>query len=354
MACLSGRSAVDRDVQRSMTASGTPASSGVIDVHTHAIPPQLPQFGRRYAGSWPELVETGPCTADILLGGAHFRSVTDQCWNSTRRLQDMGQDNVARQVISPIPITFSYDLDVNGVVELSRAQNEWIAGVARDYPAQFTGLGSVPLQDPRRAAEMVSEVMFDLALAGIEIGSNVQGRNLDDPALDDFFAACAETGALVFIHPWQVLGASRLQSWGLAHSIGMTAETATAAASLILGGVLDRHPTLRVLLAHGGGAFLAMLPRIDRIWECVPDFAGQSGRPSLYVDRFYYDSLLFDPGAVAALIARVGADHVVVGTDYPFVVAERPAGAAVYAAKLPESVTAAVTSTTARTMLRLK
>jgi aminocarboxymuconate-semialdehyde decarboxylase len=332
-------------------AVGDPA--GIIDVHTHGLPRRLPHFGRRFAGSWPELVETGPCTADILLGGQHFRSITDHCWDPSRRIDDMAADGVVRQVISPIPITFSYGLNADGVADLSRVQNEWIADVVRTHPSQFTGLGTVPLQDPARAAEMVREIMCDLRLAGIEIGSNVEGRNLDDPALDPFFAASAELEALVFVHPWQVLGSDRLKKYGLAHSIGMGTETAVAAASLVIGGVLDRYRTLNVLLAHGGGAFLSLLPRIDRIWDRLPEAAGSVGRPSSYVTRFYYDSLVYAPEAVAALISRVGSDHVVVGTDYPFAIAERPAGAALRAAALSASVTAAVSTQTAASLLRL-
>jgi aminocarboxymuconate-semialdehyde decarboxylase len=322
-----------------------------IDVHTHGLPREFPNFAQRFGGSWPELVGTGPCTADIVLGGRHFRSITDQCWEPARRLEDMDADGVSLQVISPIPITLSYGLSVDGVVDLSGFQNEWIAGVVRDHPTRFAGLGTVPLQDPERAAQMVSDIVGGLKLAGVEIGSNVGGRNLDDPALDPFFAACEEAGALIFVHPYNMLGAERLMEHGLVHSIGMGAETAAAAASLVIGGVLDRYPRLKVLLAHGGGAFLAMLPRIDRIWECVPEAAGTSDRPSSYADRFYYDSLVFDPAAVSALIARVGADRVAVGTDYPFVVAERPAGEALFAAGLQEQVTDSVASTTASEML---
>jgi aminocarboxymuconate-semialdehyde decarboxylase len=328
-------------------------SEGVIDVHTHGLPRHLPYFGRRLAGAWPELVETGPCTADLLLGGQHFRSLTDHCWDPDRRIDDMVTDGVARQVISPIPITFSYGLSVDGVIDLSRVQNEWIADMARAHPSRFTGLGTIPLQDPARAAEMVVEIMRDLNLAGVEIGSNVQSRNLDDYALDSFFAACAEVGALVFVHPWQVLGADRLKNHSLALSIGMGAETAAAAASLVIGGVLDRYPNLKVLLAHGGGAFLALLPRIDRVWDRVSDAGGSGGLPSSYVDRFYYDSLVFAPDAVAALVSRVGPERVVVGSDYPFAIAERPAGASLFAADLPNAVTAAVSSQTAASMLGL-
>ncbi|MCW2734816.1 MAG: aminocarboxymuconate-semialdehyde decarboxylase [Mycobacterium sp.] len=326
---------------------------GVIDLHTHGMPRRLPAFGRRFAGSWPELVATGPCSADIMLGERHFRSITDQCWNLERRMADMGTDGVTHQVISPIPITFSYGLDADGVAELSRVQNDWIAEAVRAFPVRFSGLGTVPLQDPDRAAEMVVEIRRDLGLAGVEIGSNVRDVNLDDRALDPFFAACAEHRALVFVHPWQVLGASRLTRYGLAESIGMGAETATAAATLVMGGVLDRHPDLNVVLAHGGGAFLALLPRIERFWANLPGPAGCVDRPSSYARRFFYDSLVFDPAAVAALIERVGADRVAVGTDYPFAIAERPAGAALLGAGLPEATTAAVSTHTADGLLRL-
>jgi aminocarboxymuconate-semialdehyde decarboxylase len=288
-----------------------------------------------------------------MLGERHFRSITDQCWNLERRIADMGTDGVAHQVISPIPITFSYGLDADGVAELSRVQNDWIAEAVRAFPVRFSGLGTVPLQDPDRAAEMVVEIRRDLGLAGVEIGSNVRDVNLDDRALDPFFAACAEHRALVFVHPWQVLGASRLTRYGLAESIGMGAETATAAATLVMGGVLDRHPDLNVVLAHGGGAFLALLPRIERFWANLPGPAGCVDRPSSYARRFFYDSLVFDPAAVAALIERVGADRVAVGTDYPFAIAERPAGAALLGAGLPEATTAAVSTHTADGLLRL-
>jgi aminocarboxymuconate-semialdehyde decarboxylase len=288
-----------------------------------------------------------------MLGERHFRSITDQCWNLERRMADMGTDGVTHQVISPIPITFSYGLDADGVAELSRVQNDWIAEAVRAFPVRFSGLGTVPLQDPDRAAEMVVEIRRDLGLAGVEIGSNVRDVNLDDRALDPFFAACAEHRALVFVHPWQVLGASRLTRYGLAESIGMGAETATAAATLVMGGVLDRHPDLNVVLAHGGGAFLALLPRIERFWANLPGPAGCVDRPSSYARRFFYDSLVFDPAAVAALIERVGADRVAVGTDYPFAIAERPAGAALLGAGLPEATTAAVSTHTADGLLRL-
>ncbi len=329
------------------------AGADRVDVHAHGLPPALPPLARRYAGDWPELVATGPCTADITLGGRHFRSVDSRCWDAARRLAEMDAEGVALQVVSPIPVTFSYGLDPTGAAELSRLQNEWIAGLVRDHPDRFSGLGTVPLQAPEVAAAMVAEIVAQLGLPGVEIGSNVAGRMLDDPELEPFFAACAECDAVVFVHPWQVLGAGRLTRHGLGYSVGMPAETAAAAASLVFGGVLDRHPRLRVVLAHGGGSFTALLPRIDRCAEMLPGVTAPQQPPSAYARRFWYDSLVYDPEALRRLVATVGADRVMIGTDYPFPIAERPAGQGVTDAGFDDATAAAVRAGTARTLLKL-
>jgi len=307
-----------------------------IDLHTHGLPREMPAFGRRYAGAWPELVGTGPCTADLMLGDRHFRSLDDRCWDPDRRLADMDADGVSLQVVSPIPVMFSYGLPAEGVAELATMQNEWVAVLVRDRPDRFAGLGTVPLQTPDRAALVVATARGDLGLAGVEIGTNVAGTPLDAPELEVFWSACEQTDALVFVHPWQVLGADRLRAHNLDYAIGNPAETAAAAATLVLGGVLDRHPRLRIVLAHAGGAFLALLPRLDQVASRMPGRPdGQPAvRPSDYVRRFHYDALVYDAEAVGQLVGRVGADRVVVGTDYPFPIAERPAGAAVDAAGL--------------------
>lgn len=303
-----------------------------IDVHTHGLPRPFPRFAERYGGSWPELVDTGPCTADIVLGGAHFRSIDDQCWDTARRLAAMDQDGVDLQVISPIPVTLGYQLPADGARELARAQNDWLADVVREHPQRFRALGAVPLQRADVAAAMVAEMVSTLGLSGVEVASNVAGAPLESPDNDEFFAACEQSGAMVFIHPWQVIGAERLRRHRLLYSVGMPAETAQAAVGLILGGVLDRFPRLQLLLAHGGGSLIGLLPRIDRVWETGPESG--TGRPSSYIRRFHYDSLLFDPAAITGLVTAVGADRVLVGTDYPFALGERPAGAGVERADL--------------------
>jgi aminocarboxymuconate-semialdehyde decarboxylase len=322
-------------------------AAGRIDVHTHGIPRRLPALATRYAGDWPELVDTGPCAAELTVGGRFFRSLDDRCWDASRRLEDMDAEGVTHQVVSPIPVTFSYHLPAAGVAELARIQNEWIADLVRNGRGRFLGLGTIPLQSPACGAEMVAEVVGPLGLSGVEIASNVDGVGLDQAELDQVYSACEDTGALLFVHPWQVLGEERLGRHGLMYSVGMPAETAAAAATLVLGGVLDRHPRLRVVLAHGGGAFLSLLPRIDRCTELLPGVTGPQNRPSDYARRFWYDSLVYDPDTLAALVRRVGSDRVMVGTDYPFPIGERPAGAGVEAAGLDAESTRAVLSGTA-------
>lgn len=323
-----------------------------IDIHTHGLPQRFPRLGQRYAGDWPDLVPHDSCSAQITVGGQPFRSIDSRCWDPAHRIEDMDAEGVAAQVVSPIPVTFCYGLPAEGVEELSRVQNEWIAELVREHPGRFAGLGTVPLQNPERAAGMVTAIS-ELGLAGVEIGSNIAGEPLDTPGMDEFFAACAETDAVVFIHPYASLD-GRLARHGLAYSIGMTTETAAAAATLVLGGILDRYPTIRIVLAHGGGAFLAMLPRIDRCTATLPGIEGPAEMPSAYANRFWYDSLVYSPKSLRGLIEEVGADRVMVGTDYPFPIGERPAGAGVAAAALGTVDTAAIYENTAAELFGLR
>lgn len=179
----------------------------------------------------------------------------------------MDAEGVAVQVVSPIPVTFSYRLPAKGVMELARVQNEWIAELVGDAPERFAGLGTAPLQDPAAAVALVMECITALGLRGVEVGINVDGLALDDPSLEQFWAACAATGAVVFVHPWQVLGEERLARHGLLYSVGMPAETAAAAATLMLGSVLS---TATPACASSWRTVAALC------WPCCPALSGAS------------------------------------------------------------------------------
>lgn len=265
----------------------------------------------------------------------------------------MQAHGVGMQVLSPIPATLSYTLPAKGAVELCERQNEWLAGVVAADGGHFAALGAVPLQDPVRSGAMVPEVM-EMGLSGVEIGTNIAGVSLDDPRFADFFASCAEAGAVVFVHPLDALGGDRLTHHQLATSIGFLTETAEAAASLVLGGVMDRHPGLKVVLAHGGGAFVPSLPRLDRCWEVLPPARGVCReRPSAYAPRFTYDTLVYDGALLQHVVGVVGASHLVIGSDYPFALAEVPAGSLVHGLACSDADRAAISRTNAAALLGL-
>jgi len=276
---------------------------------------------------WPSLERIDACSARIVVAGRNFREVTDQCWEPRRRLDDMGRDGVERQVLSTVPVMFCYWATPEGGLDLCRHLNDHIAGIVHDYPDRFMGLATVPLQAVDLAIREMKRAMVDLGLRGVEIGTNVNGRNLDDPELFPFFEAAAELGARLFVHPWEMLGAERLSRYFLPWLVGMPAETSLAIASLIFGGVLERLPAIKICFAHGGGAFPYILPRIDAGWRVRPECRAASPRPpSEYVRGLYFDALTHDPDALRFLVHRVGSERVLLGTDYPFALGEARPG----------------------------
>ena len=299
-----------------------------IDVHTHVLPERWPDLVERWGdGRWPRLERLDACSARILVAGRHFRDITDQCWDPRRRLEDMARTGVDRQVLSTVPVMFSYWAPARAALELCRCLNDHIAGVVRDAPDPFLGLATVPLQDVELAIAEMGRAVGELGLSGVEIGSNVGGWNLDDPALFPFFEAAAARRVPLFVHPWEVLGAERLGRYFFPWLVGMPAETALAIASLILGGVLERLPDLRVCFAHGGGAFFYILPRLDAGWRVRPECQAAIPRPpSDYARRFWVDSLTHDPDVLRFLIGRIGTERVLLGSDYPFALGEAMPG----------------------------
>lgn len=293
-----------------------------VDFHTHIYPLELPDFSERYGNKkWPVLQQKCSCGADIMVSGKVFREVTDQVWDPKKRIEDMKKEGVDMQVISPVPVTFSYWAPVEPALEMAQFQNDFIAGTVNEYPDYFIGLGTVPMQDADAAIEEMRRCK-ELGLAGIEIGTNVNGENLDAAYLLPFFKAAEELEMPLFIHPWETMAQDRTPRHNFLYTIGMPSETALAGASLIWSGIMEKCPNLKVCLAHGGGSFPYILPRLDQGWEVWPHLRLTEHPPSHYAKNFYFDSLVYDKDNLAFLIERFGHDKIIMGSDYPFLLRE--------------------------------
>ncbi len=300
-----------------------------IDVHTHILPPSWPDLRARFGyGGWPQLEPLGPRRARIVIDERVFRDVGDDCWDASVRLDDCDSAGVGLQVLTTVPVMFAYDKPAGDALIVAQLLNDHIAGVVAGRPGRFAGLGTIPLQDTDLAVAELERCVRELGLDGVQIGTHVGDRDLDDPAIEAVLAAADGLGAAVFVHPWDMLAPERMTRHWLPWLVGMPAELALAIASVVLGGVLDRHPSLRILFAHGGGAFPGLLGRVEAGFHARPDLAATATttEPRDAVRRIYIDSLVHDPDTLRFVAGIVGADRVALGTDYPFPLGEAVPG----------------------------
>lgn len=314
-----------------------------IDLHTHILPPSWPDLAAK-AGTrgWPAIEPlaragtSGCACARMTIDGRHFRDIEANCWDPAVRIRECDEGGIAMQVLSTVPVMFSYHQPAHAAHELARFLNDHIAATVRAHPTRFAGLCTVPLQDTDLACRELDRSLDELGMRGVEIGSNVNARrgdavvelNLDSPELFPFLEHCARRGAPVFIHPWNMMGQASMQKYWLPWLVGMPAETARAACSLMFGGVLARLPKLKVCLAHGGGSLAFTIGRIAHGFRERPDLCAVDCEidPLEQLERFYFDTLVHDEAALRFLIDRVGANRLALGSDYPFPLGERVAG----------------------------
>lgn len=302
-----------------------------IDLHTHILPERWPDLREKFGyGGWVRLEhhDPGACCAQMWIDDRMFREIQDNCWNPRTRIKDCDLTGVNVQVLSTVPVMFGYWAKPKDTYELAMLLNDHLAGVCRDYPDRFVGLGTLPMQDDALAVKELERCVNQLGLPGVQIGSHVNGWNLEHERLFPIFEAAASLGAAIFVHPWDMLGKERMTKYWMPWLVGMPAETALAICSVIFGGVLEKLPNLRIGFAHGGGAFPGTFGRIQHGYDVRPDLCArdnnQSPRDSL--GRFYLDSLVHDPDALRLLLKLVGAERIALGSDYPFPLGEHEPG----------------------------
>lgn len=295
----------------------------VIDVHTHYVPRGWPDLG---PGA-PRLRIDSEREAMIMMGTTEFRRVGAECWDAELRLADMDADDVHAQVISPTPIFFCYSEVGPQAARIARVFNDRALEICAPAPDRLLPFCQVPLQDPDAACREL-ERSLAAGHVGVEIGNHVGDRDLDDAGIVTFLQHAASLGAPVLVHPWDMPTSPRLDRWMARWITGMPAETHLSIVAMILGGVFDAiGPELRICFAHGGGSFAFWVGRFDNAWHRRPQLVATSAHPpSHYLDRFYVDSVVFDERALRLLVDTVGVDRVLVGSDYPYPLGERPAG----------------------------
>jgi aminocarboxymuconate-semialdehyde decarboxylase len=300
-----------------------------VDLHTHILPERIPDLRSRHGyGGFVTLEPGAGGRGRMMIDGSVFRDVPDTTWDAARRLEECDRHGVAVQVLSTVPVMFCYWAEPEHARDLCRLLNDDLAATVAAHPKRFIGLGTLPLQAPDLAIEELERCMGDLGLAGVEIGTHVNAWNLDSPELFPVFARARDLGAAIFVHPWDMLGAERMRRYWMPWLVGMPAEVTLAICSLILGGVLERLPGLRIAFAHGGGSFPFTLGRIDQGYRVRPDLVAVDNPkpPGAYLDRLYLDTLVHDRTALDYLVRLFGAHRLALGTDYPFPLGESEPG----------------------------
>lgn len=231
---------------------------------------------------------------------------------------DMQRQRLDRRMLVIPPFCFQYELPAEEGVRWARALNDGTAEAATGDPSSFIGFGTLPLQDVPAALDELDRVAGDLNMPGIEIGSNINGVELDSEILEPFWERVATHGLIVLIHPHYIAGADRLGDYYLRNLIGNPMDTAIAGARLLLGGVLERHRNLRIILSHGGGALPGILGRILHGYEVRPESHARAHDPAQMARQLFYDTIVFEPQALRYLVEVFGASQIIPGTDYPF------------------------------------
>lgn len=328
-----------------------------IDIHSHFFPKISEKEASRYDANrapWLRSEQTGD-TGQIMLGNKPFRPVYRALWDPAYRIEEMNQQGVDIQVTCATPVMFGYSWEATRAADWATKMNELALEFASYAPSRLKVLAQVPLQDIDLACKEASRAMRGGHI-GVQIGNHLGDRDMDDAGLETFLTHCANNDIPIFVHPWDMMGGARMKKWMLPWLVAMPAETQLAILSLILSGAFERIPkSLKICFGHGGGSFAFLLGRVDNAWKHRDIVREDCPRPpSEYVDRFYVDSAVFDPGALQLLVDVMGEDRVLLGSDYPFPLGEQKIGALVTGSKLSAEAKRKVSEHNARRFFNLK
>lgn len=308
-----------------------------IDMHTHIIPEHLPRWMDKFG--YPGFIHLDhhtPGRARMMKGDEFFREICSDCWDPEERIAAYATYNTQVQVVCTIPVLFSYWAKPQDGLEVARFLNDHIAELIANYPKNYIGLGTLPMQAPDLAIQEL-ERCKELGLVGIQIGSNINDKNLSEPEFFSIFAACERLGMALLVHPWNMMGFDSMRKYWLPWLVGMPAETSRAICSMIFGGVFEKFPNLRTCFAHAGGSFLPTMGRIEHGYNCRPDLVAIDNdvNPRKYLGKFWVDCITHDPKMLQYVLDVVGTDKVTLGSDYPFPLGDLEIGAFIEKMDLP-------------------
>ncbi|MGE5047817.1 MAG: amidohydrolase family protein [Deltaproteobacteria bacterium] len=292
----------------------------VIDLHAHYLPRSLLEAIEKEGGPYGAFLRKDGGDPTIMVAGVPYGPICRHYYETPPRIADMDKAGVDLQVLSLSP-PMVYWADAALGTRLARLFNDELAAACAAAPDRLAGLATLPVQDVTASIAELDRAMLQLGLRGAAIGSNIRGKELDDPELLPLFARAEELKAVIFLHPIDVVGAgSRLKGYYIVNGLGNPFDTAIAASRLMYGGILDRFPKLQVVLAHAGGALPYVVGRLDHVYKVRPE--GKAGnakrKPSAYLRRFHYDTIAHAGEALRYLVSLVGSDRVVVGSDYRY------------------------------------
>lgn len=309
-------------------------------MHTHIIPEKMPNWTEKFGyGDFIYLQHHRKGFAKMMKGNQFFREIKSNCWDPELRIEEYAAFNTQAQVVCTIPVMFSYWAKPEDCLDLSMFLNDHVAELMEQYPKNYIGLGTIPMQDTDLAIEELERIK-KLGVPGIQIGSNINDENLSEDRFFPIFEACQELDLAVMVHPWNMMGMKHMSKYWLPWLVGMPAETSRAVCSMIFGGVFERLPDLRVNFVHAGGSFLPTIGRVEHGFNCRPDLVAIDNpvNPREYLGKFWVDCITHDPEMIKYVLKVQGSKRVTLGSDYPFPLGDLEIGRFIEEMDLEKSV----------------